>query len=87
MTAHDERMAVLRERFLARAERDRLALIEAEAAGDGEGVRRIAHGLAGASGTFGFPELGTIARSVEYAEEDEMRSRLAELLARLAQPR
>lgn len=70
MTGFDDRMARLRERFLARAGEDRLALLEASAAGDAAAVRRVVHGLAGAGGTFGFPEVSEAAQRVEDALDE-----------------
>ena len=85
MSAFDERMAALRQRFLARAAADRAALIEARLNADRAAICRIAHGLAGAAGTFGYPELSAAALRVEEAEEAE--PPLEALLALLDQPR
>lgn len=65
MTDFDDRLRELRERFVARACEDRTALAEALAGGDADGVRRIVHGLAGAGGTFGYPEISEAAQRIE----------------------
>lgn len=83
--AFDERMAALRARFIARAAADRAALAEAGQAGDDAEIRRIAHGLAGAAGTFGFPEVSAAALRVE--EADDIRPMLEALFAALDQLR
>jgi len=87
MTVFDEKMAALRARFLTRAATERLAIMEAARTGGLAEVRRIAHGLAGAAGTFGFPELGTAALKVEEAEPDALQPLLSDLLVLLDQPR
>jgi HPt (histidine-containing phosphotransfer) domain-containing protein len=86
MTDFDDRLAALRARFLARAADDRAALATAQKANDREAIRRIAHGLAGAAGVFGFADISAAARAVEEAGEDDIRSRLAHLLALLDAP-
>jgi HPt (histidine-containing phosphotransfer) domain-containing protein len=67
MSPLDERMAGLRLRFLVRAAAEREALAAAFARGDLVEVGRIAHGLAGAGGTFGFPALSDAAAGLEEA--------------------
>ena len=67
------RLAELRERFRQRAIVDRTALSELASSLDknaavdvhAEDVRRIAHRLAGAGGTFGFPGISACAAELE----------------------
>lgn len=76
-------MAQLRQRFVDAAgdQADRIeALLRT---GDVEGARRLAHGLAGRSGMFGFTELGEAARRVDEAEPAVLPAQAEELLARL----
>lgn len=83
MSAFDDRLAALRARFLARAADDHAALTAARDAGDREAIRSIAHSLAGGAGIFGFPEVSAAARALEEADEEDVRPRLAHLLALL----
>lgn len=53
-----------------------------EAAQTGE-LERLAHNLAGAGGTYGYPALGTAARRLETAIRDADRARIPALLAEL----
>lgn len=78
-------MAALRTRFVARAAKDRAAILEADRAGNIAEIRRISHALAGTAGTLGFPELGAAALRVEDAED--VRPMLGDLLDLLDQPR
>jgi HPt (histidine-containing phosphotransfer) domain-containing protein len=57
VTDFEARMAELRTRFLARAEADRALLAIALRQEDWDEVRRIAHGLSGTAGVFGFASL------------------------------
>lgn len=73
--SEDEHFAALRETFRARLPGYHESLVAAQRAfltsGD-EGVRdlrKIAHTLAGAAGTFGFPEIGEIALDLEQAAD------------------
>jgi len=84
-----EKMAALQQRFVAsvgdHAERIETLLD----GGDLEGVRVLAHGLAGRSGMFGFAELGEMARQVDEADPATLGDRAHELLAalrRVSQP-
>ena len=63
----DERMAQLRVRFLTRAAAERLQLADAAERLDREELRRLAHGIAGSAGVFGFPDIGERARALEEA--------------------
>jgi HPt (histidine-containing phosphotransfer) domain-containing protein len=58
-------LEALKARFIARCADDRLRLAEALQTGDLDGVKHTAHKLAGAAGTFGFPELSRAAMTVE----------------------
>lgn len=64
MTGFDDKLAGLRARFLDRCRTD-LPLLEAAAArpqaADAEELRFCVHRLAGAAGTFGFPDLSAAA--------------------------
>lgn len=54
-------LAPLRAKFRARAADDLARLRALREANDQAELRRLAHGIAGAAGTFGFPELGKAA--------------------------
>jgi HPt (histidine-containing phosphotransfer) domain-containing protein len=78
-----DKMAALRQRFVASVG-DQAERIEASlAAGDLEGLRALAHSLAGRSGLFGFPALGELARRVDQADPATLPDRAHELLAAL----
>lgn len=84
MSAKD-RMARLRERFIARSRGDREALVAAFERQDREALRRLAHSLSGAGGIFGFPEVSRRAAELEQAIDralpfDTLRELLAALL-------
>lgn len=51
--------------FRDRLEADRAAIAQLSETRDFERLRRIVHGLAGAAGTFGFPQLGEIAIEID----------------------
>jgi HPt (histidine-containing phosphotransfer) domain-containing protein len=63
-----DRMAVLRQRFVAAAAEQADRIAAARKAGDLEEVRALAHSLAGRSGMFGFTALGEIARQADEAD-------------------
>ena len=88
MTPDADRMAALRQRFVAAAG-EQAELIETLLdSGDLEGVRAVAHGLAGRSALFGFAGLGEIALSTDEAEPEDIASharRLLEALREVAQ--
>jgi HPt (histidine-containing phosphotransfer) domain-containing protein len=54
-------LAPLRDRFRTRTAEDLIRLRALLAAGDADELRRLAHGIAGAAGTFGFPKLSEAA--------------------------
>lgn len=58
-------LAALRTEFLCRAVEDRAALIDALATSDVDRMERIAHGLAGSAGLFGFSEVGAAAMAMD----------------------
>jgi HPt (histidine-containing phosphotransfer) domain-containing protein len=60
-------MARLRAQYRTRLERDGEALGSAQAAGDRAALLRIAHGLAGSAGTFGYPRISEAAHEAEEA--------------------
>lgn len=68
-------MAALRQRFVASAAQQASALRTALQANDGERAIEIAHHLAGASGIFGHPDLGDLARRLEEAIEADASGR------------
>lgn len=67
MSDMDARMAQLRARFRARAGEEEARLRAALAGADLAEIRRLAHGLHGSAGVFGFPKLGEDAAMVESA--------------------
>ena len=87
----DARLEGLRNRFRERAAADRVALAAAWQAGEREQMRRLAHGLAGSGGTFGFAELSAAALALEEAIDADMPDppigvRVQAVLDRLALP-
>ena len=88
MTAPEDRLAALRDRFLARAADDLASLAEADEAA----ARHIAHRLAGTAGTFGFAEISEAAIQVDEcvsgaAEMARLREALRAALAAAIQAR
>ena len=85
MSLDADRMAALRQRFVdaAAGRADEIEALLRER--DLEGVRHVAHGLAGRSGMFGFAELGETARRVDEAEAALLPMRAEELLSSLRQ--
>lgn len=72
MSDFGDRLAIFRERFLARAVEDVAMLKQALAEEAWDDMRRRAHSLAGNAGLFGFPEVGDDARRLEESiDEDE----------------
>lgn len=83
MSLDADRMAALRQRFVASVG-DQADQIEAMlASGDLGGARGIAHGLAGRSGLFGFAELGEVAREADEADTAAFPDRACKLVAQL----
>ena len=94
MSEFDARMSDLRRRFVVRCVED-LAVLDAagscetkEAGGDC--LRLAVHRMAGAAGTFGFPEIGALAGAIDDALIDHGRAdpedvrRLSEAIRTLA---
>jgi len=67
MTVFDERMQLLRARFVAQSLGERSTLEGALASRDHETAARILHSLAGNAGMFGFPGLSAASRELEEA--------------------
>ena len=65
----DDALAVLSQKFRGRCARDAETLrrLAGGGGGPGEGMLQLAHGLAGAGATFGFPGVSDAARQVERA--------------------
>ncbi|MNV43636.1 Hpt domain protein [compost metagenome] len=61
----DDPLEPLRARFRERAGADGLALANALARGDAAEIERLAHGLAGAAGLFGYAEVGSMALQID----------------------
>jgi len=61
----DDPLAALRAEFCVRATEDRAALAQALAVGDLDRAERVAHGLAGSAGLFGFTDIGAAALAVD----------------------
>lgn len=83
MSFDEDRMAALRQRFVAAASAQADEIEALLRKGDLEGVRQVAHGLAGRSGMFGFTDLGETARRVDEAEAASLSSHAEDLLAAL----
>lgn len=85
MSDFDERFTRLQARFAAQAAHEATELERLAAAGDWDGVRTLAHGLAGRAGMFGHRDVGAIALEVEEAIDagGEPRDQVADLAARL----
>ncbi|MBT2133023.1 Hpt domain-containing protein [Croceibacterium sp. LX-88] len=67
MTQFEQRMEVLRARFIARCRTEVSELRGAFQQDDLTTLRRIGHSLAGNAGLFGFPRLSVRARELEDA--------------------
>lgn len=70
MTAFDDRLRELRQRFVDRSHSDRDLLKIALAANDRPELHRLAHSLAGAGGLFGFPEISDAGQRLEDALDE-----------------
>lgn len=62
-----ELMATLREKFVARCQQDLTSLSNLSARDDAREVRAIVHRLAGSAATFGYPDAGRAALTVDQA--------------------
>lgn len=76
-------MAALRARFRAAAPAEATRLDRALDRGDPDGMRRIAHGLAGRAGMFGFDALGAMALRADEAADAELPEAARALLTAL----
>lgn len=74
MSGFEDRMEQLRARFILRAQDEQAAIATAVAAMDRDEVKRIAHGLSGSAGVFGFAEIGNEAQAVEEAVDENAAS-------------
>jgi HPt (histidine-containing phosphotransfer) domain-containing protein len=83
MSLDDDRMAALRQRFVAAAGEQAERIAALLDAGDLEGVRQLAHSLAGRSGMFGFADLGELARLADEADAEALPDRARDLVAAL----
>lgn len=88
MSAFEDKMEQLRARFRLRAASERDLLTRALNDGDRDEIRRIAHGLAGTAGVFGYGEISRDALMLEEAVDSaESLAKIqmlgAELIARL----
>ncbi len=88
MTGVEQQMAALRQRFLVRCRSDRAGLVAADASGDRAELKRLSHGLSGAGGIFGFPDVSRAASDLEKAVDanagdPQLRGHLATLIERL----
>ena len=73
-------MKELRQRFVMRTISDRTLLVAAIHSGDWSDVRRLAHGLSGSAGVFGFSAVGLDAQALEEAiDAGEDKRRLLDL--------
>jgi HPt (histidine-containing phosphotransfer) domain-containing protein len=79
----EDRMAALRQRFVAATSGQADEIEALLQRGDLEAVRGLAHGLAGRSGMFGFAELGETARRVDEADAAALPALADELVASL----
>jgi HPt (histidine-containing phosphotransfer) domain-containing protein len=83
MNGINEKMQALRVRFAAAAPAHADDLETRLKAGDLDGVRQLAHGLAGRSGMFGFAELGAVALRADEAEAADLPLAAEALIAAL----
>lgn len=54
-------------KFMTNRKKEITAMTDALAEGDFETVRKVAHGMKGVSGSYGFPEMTTVAARLEQA--------------------
>lgn len=83
MSALEDKLAALRQRFVATAGGQAAELEARLGQGDLDGVRHLAHGLAGRSGMFGFGQLGEQALAVDEADADDLPAQAEALIAAL----
>lgn len=86
----NEALEALKLRFKARCAEDQIRLGEIQQGDDRDGLKMLAHKIAGAAGVFGFEALGRAARDVEeqidlgLAPDGESLAALDRLLAQAA---
>ena len=56
-------------RFMSNRKKEITAMTDAVAQGDFETVKNVAHGMKGVSGSYGFPEMSSVAARLEQAAE------------------
>ena len=88
MNQAEQAIAALREKFLARLPSDRAAIERATGDPKHDGLRHLAHGLAGSAGIFCFPRLSRMAGSVDIAlganpPDAELADKVAKLIAEI----
>lgn len=54
-------------KFMTNRKKEITTMTEAVAQGDFETVRKVAHGMKGVSGSYGFPDMTTVAARLEQA--------------------
>jgi HPt (histidine-containing phosphotransfer) domain-containing protein len=54
-------------KFMTNRKKEITTMTDALTAGDFEAVRKVAHGMKGVSGSYGFPEMTTVAARLEQA--------------------
>lgn len=54
-------------KFMTNRKKEITTMTDALTAGDFETVRKVAHGMKGVSGSYGFPEMTTVATRLEQA--------------------
>ena len=55
------------QKFMANRKKEITTMAEAVSQGDFETIRKVAHGMKGVSGSYGFPEMTTVAARLEQA--------------------
>ncbi|MBI4000264.1 MAG: Hpt domain-containing protein [Nitrospira defluvii] len=74
-------------KFMTNRKKEITTMTEAVAQGDFETVRKVAHGMKGVSGSYGFPEMTAVAARLEQAakaaEEGSIRNDLTALASYL----
>jgi len=79
----DPRIAELVPKFLAHCKRNAADVRGAVETGNLEIARRIGHSLAGAGSSYGFDEIGSIGREIDFAARSRDRAALLTQVERL----
>lgn len=82
MTAFDERLRALRQRFVEKAAVDATEIEDRAAAMAWDAVRDLSHGMVGRAGMFGFPALTDAAQMLERAIDEGRAPDQIQLLAK-----